>query len=127
MERVSGTALEAIAVVLLVTAGCDALGLHSASFLALVLGVPVVAWAGLTALAGVIDQDRGRLQVALAAILLAVVLFGAAVRSPAVAATGIPPAATVALVAAFLVLLLQSLAEAPKDVGAHGPLLSLDP
>ena len=43
MERTaSGTALEATAAILLVTAFCDALGLHSASFLLLVLGVPVV-------------------------------------------------------------------------------------
>lgn len=110
MERTaSGTALEATAAILLVTAICDALGLHSASFLFLVLGVPVVAYAGLAALARVIDLDRGRIQVALAASLLAIVLFGAAVRSPAVAATGLPPAATVALVAAFLVLLVQGL------------------
>jgi hypothetical protein len=136
MERAGGTALEAIAIILLVTAVCDALDLHSASFLLLVLGVPVVAYAGLAALARVVDSDTGRLQVALAATLLAVILFGAAVRSPAVAAPGVPPAATVALVAAFLVLLLQGLAalaegparpDAPEDVGADGPLLSLDP
>jgi hypothetical protein len=74
-----------------------------------VLGVPVVAYACLVALARLIDRDRGRVQVALAASLLAIVLFGAAVRSPAVAEPGIPPAATVALVAAFLVLLFQGL------------------
>ena len=90
MERTaSGTALEATAAILLVTAICDSLGLHSASFLFLVLGVPVVAYGGLSALAHVIDLNRGRIQVALAASLLAIVLFGAAVRSPAVAATGL--------------------------------------
>jgi hypothetical protein len=110
MERTAGgTALEATAAILLLTAVCDALGFHSISFLLFVLGVPVVAYACLAALARVIDRDRGRMQVALAAMLLAIVLFGAAVRSPAVAEPGIPPAATVALAAAFLVLLLQGL------------------
>jgi hypothetical protein len=111
MERTaSGTALESTAAILLATALCDALGLHSASFLLLVLGVPVAAYAGLASLARVIDRDRGRVHVGLSAALLAVMLFGAAVRSPAVAEPGVPPAATVALVAAFLVLLLQALA-----------------
>jgi hypothetical protein len=110
MERTaSGTALEATAAILLMTAVSDALGFHGASFLLLVLGVPVAAFAGLDALARLIDRDRGRVQVALAATLLAIVLFGAAVRSPAIAEPGIPPAATVALVAAFLVLLVQGL------------------
>jgi hypothetical protein len=110
MERTaSGIALETTAAILLVTVACDAFGLYSLSFLLLVLGVPLAAAAGLAALARVIDEDRGRVQVALAAALLAVVLFGAAVRSPAIAAPGVPPAATVALAAAFLVLLLHGL------------------
>jgi hypothetical protein len=105
MERTaSGIALETTAVILLITVACDAFGLYSLSFLLLVLGVPLAAAAGLAALARVIDEDRGRVQVALAAALLAV-----AVRSPAIAAPGVPPAATVALAAAFLVLLLHGL------------------
>jgi hypothetical protein len=137
MERTaSGGALEATAGILLATAASDALGLHSASFLLLVVGVPVAAYAGLAALSRVIDLDRGRLHVALAAALLVLVLLGAAVRSPAVATPEVPPAATVALAGAFAVLLLQCLAilaerparlEATEDVGADRPLLSLDP
>lgn len=111
MERsASGMALEATAVVLLTTAASDALGFHSASFLLAVIGVPVAAGAVLAALAHVIDRDRGRVQVGLSATLLAAMLFGAAARSPAVAEPVVPPAATVALVAAFLVLLVQALA-----------------
>lgn len=111
MERsASGMALEATAVVLLVTAASDALGFHSASFLLAVIGVAVAAGVVLAALAHVIDRDSGRMQVGLAATLLAVMLFGAAVRSPAVAEPVVPPAATVALVAGFVVLLLLAVA-----------------
>jgi hypothetical protein len=139
MERASsasGPAVEATAAILLVTAASDALGFRSASFLLLVLAVPVAAYGGLAALAHVIDLDRGRAHVVLAVALLAFVLFGAAVRSPAVAAPEVPPAATVALVAAFVVVLLQGLAalverpartEPAQDVGSNGPLFSFDP
>lgn len=132
----SGTALEATAALLLATAVADALGSQSVSLLLFVLAVPVAAVTGLAALARVIDDDEGRVAAVLAAVLLAVVLFGAAVRSPAIAEPGVPPAATVALVAAFVVLLAQALlalAERParsqvaEDVGGDGPLLPLDP
>jgi hypothetical protein len=117
MERTAGgIALETTGALLLTIAVCDALGFHSISFLLLVLGVAVAAGAGLAAFARVIDEDAGRIQASLAAALLAVMLFGAAVRSPAVAAAGVPPAATVALAAGFVVLLLQAvvvLAERP--------------
>jgi hypothetical protein len=110
MERTAGgIALEMTGALLLATAVCDAVGFHSVSFLLLVLCVAVAAAAGLAAFARVIDEDAGRIQASLAATLLAVVLFGAAVRSPAVAASGVPPAATVALAAAFVVLLLKAL------------------
>jgi hypothetical protein len=109
-------ALEVIAALLLATAVADGLGFHSVAFLLLVLTVPASAGAGLSALATVIDSGTGRLQTALAGVLLFVVLVGAAVRSPAAADPGVPPAATVALAAAFVVLLalaLLALAERP--------------
>jgi hypothetical protein len=110
MERTAGgIALETTGALLLTTAVCDALGFHSISFLLLVLCVAVAAGAGLAAFARVIDENAGRVQASLAAALLAVVLCGAVVRSPAVAASGVPLAATVALAAAFVVLLLQAL------------------
>lgn len=131
----SGTALEATAGILLVTTLTDALGFHSASFLFVILSVPVAAAALLAAIARVIDRDSGRLQVWLSACLLAVVLFGAAVRSPAIAEPAVPPAAALALAAAFLVLLLQALvalgeryarAESAEDVGGDRQLLPFD-
>lgn len=131
----SGTALEATAGILLVTALTDALGFHSASFLFVILSVPVAAVALLGAIARVIDRGSGRPQVWLSACLLAVVLFGAAVRSPAIAEPAVPPAAPVALAAAFLVLLLQALValgersartQPAEDVGGDRQLLSFD-
>lgn len=110
MERTaSGLALETTAGLLLLTALCDALGFQSASFLFLVLAVPAAAATCLATLAHVIDEDEGRVQASLAVALLAVVFLGAALRSPAVAEPGMPPAATVALAAAFVVLLVQAL------------------
>ncbi len=136
MERTaSGTALEAMAAVFVVAALCDALGFHSASFLFVILAVPLAAAAVLGAIARVIDRDVGRPQVWLSAGLLAVVLFGAAVRSPAVAEPAVPLAATAALAAAFLLLLLLALftlgersarAQTTKDVGGDRPLLPFD-
>lgn len=105
----AATALEATAVALLATAACDAFGFRSAAFLFLVLAVPAAAAAALVAYGRVVDQDEGRLQAVLAAVLLLTVLVGAAVRSPALADGDVPPLATVALAAAFVLFVAQAL------------------
>ena len=103
------TALEATAVALLATAACDALGLRSAAFLFLVLAIPATAAAALAAYGRVVDRDRGRVQATLATVLLLTVLVGTAVRSPALADGDVPPLATVALAAAFVLFVAQAL------------------
>ena len=109
-------AVELAGALLLVTALTDALGLAAASFYLLVLGVPVTAIAGLVCFARVVDAANGsdgdalgRLQAALATVLVVTIVAGAAIRGPAVAEGVIPPAATAALAAAFVVLVLQAL------------------
>jgi hypothetical protein len=109
-------AVELAGAILLGTAVSDALGLAAASFYLLVLGVPVTAIAGLVCFARVVDAVNGaggdalgRVQTALATLLVLLVVAGAAVRGPAVPEDVVPAAATAALAAAFAVLVLQAL------------------
>jgi hypothetical protein len=109
-------AVELAGALLLVTAVSDALGLAAVSFYLLVLGVPVTAIAGLVCFGRVVDTVNGsggdalgRLQTALATVLVVTIVAGAAVRGPAVPEDVVPPAATAALAAAFAVLVVQAL------------------
>jgi hypothetical protein len=114
MERgsaASAMAVELTAGLLFATAVSDALGFASISFLLLLVGVPVCATAGLVCLARRVEADRdplGTLQSALAGILLALFIVGAAARAP-MTAEGIPAVGSGALALAFLVLLCQAL------------------
>ena len=108
-------AVEVAGALLLATAVSDALGLAAVSFYLLVLGVPVTAIAALVLFARVVDTVNGaggdvlgRLQTALASVLVLAVVLGAAVRAPAVAQDAVPPAGTAALAVAFAVLVLQA-------------------
>ncbi|HET9214301.1 MAG TPA: hypothetical protein VFN93_06070 [Gaiellaceae bacterium] len=109
-------AVEVAGALLLATAVSDALGLAAVSFYLLVLGVPLTAIAGLVLFARVVDTVNGagadalgRLQTALASLLVVTVVLGAAARAPAVAEDTVPPAATAALALAFAILVVQAL------------------
>jgi hypothetical protein len=109
-------AVELAGALLLVTAVSDALGLAAVSFYLLVLGVPVTAIAGVVCFGRVVDAVNGsdgdalgRLQTALATVLVVTIVAGAAVRGPAVPEGVVPSAATAALAVAFAVLVLQAL------------------
>ena len=109
-------AVELAGALLLVTAVSDALGLAAVSFYLLVLAVPVTAIAGLVCFGRVVDTVNGsdgdalgRLQTALATVLVVTIVAGAAVRGPAVPEGVVPSAATAALAVAFAVLVLQAL------------------
>jgi len=109
-------AVELAGALLLVTAVSDGLGLAAVSFYLLVLGVPVTAIAGLVCFGRVVDavngsggDTLGRLQTALATVLVVTTVAGAAVRGPAVPEGVVPPAATAALAVAFAVLVLQAI------------------
>jgi hypothetical protein len=112
----SAMAVELAAMLILATAVSDALGLASVSFYLLVLGVPVIAAAGLICFARVVDAVNGgrmdalgRLQATLSALLVAAIVIGAAVREPFVAAGTIPPEASEVLAFCFALLVLQAL------------------
>jgi hypothetical protein len=112
----SAMAVELAGALLLATAVSDAFGFAGASFYLLVAGVPVTATAGLVCFARVVDavnggriDPLGRLQALLSALLVAVVVVGAAIREPAIGADDVPPAATAALGFGFGLLVLQAL------------------
>jgi hypothetical protein len=112
----SAMAVELAAALLLATAISDALGSAGASFYLLVAGVPLTAAAGLVCFAHVVDavnggrlDTLGRLQATLSALLVAVVVIGAAIREPAVGTGDVPPAATAILGFGLALLVLQAL------------------
>jgi hypothetical protein len=109
-------AVELAAGLLLATAVSDALGHPSFSFYLLVIGVPVTAVAGLVCFGRVVDAVNGgrpdvlgRLQAFLSALLVGVVVIGAAVREPAVAEGLVPREATGLLAFGFGLLVVQAL------------------
>lgn len=112
----SAMAVELAGALLLATAVSDAFGFAGASFYLLVAGVPVTATAGLVCFARVVDavnggqiDPLGRLQALLSALLVGVVVVGAAIREPAIGADDVPPEATAALGFGFVLLVLQAL------------------
>lgn len=112
----SAMAVELAGALLLATAVSDAFGFAGASFYLLVAGVPITATAGLVCFARVVDavnggriDPLGRLQALLSALLVAVVVVGAAIREPAVGTGDVPPQATAALGFGFGLLVLQAL------------------
>lgn len=85
----------------------DAAGRHSLAYYALVVAVPVVALAALSALGDVLDgtsaEPHDRAMAALTALALPFVLLGAAVRAPLLV-DGPPPAIGVTAVVCCLAL-----------------------
>jgi hypothetical protein len=111
----SAMAVELAGALLLATAVSDAFGFAGASFYLLVAGVPVTATAGLVCFARVVDavnggqiDPLGRLQALLSALLVGVVVVGAAIREPAIGTDNVPPEATAALGFGFGLLVLQA-------------------
>jgi len=109
-------AVELAGALLLAVAVSDALGHAAASFHLLVLGVPVMAAAGLVCFARVVDQASGgggdplgRLQAVLAGVLVLTIVIGAAIRAPVVPEDLVPGLASGALAVSFGVLILQAL------------------
>ena len=112
----SAMAVELAGALLLATAVSDAFGFAGASFYLLVAGVPVTATAGLVCFARVVDavnggqiDPLGRLQALLSALLVAVIVVGAAIREPAIGTDNVPAQATAALGFGFGLLVLQAL------------------
>jgi hypothetical protein len=112
----SAMAVELAGALLLATAVSDAFGFAGVSFYLLVAGVPITATAGLVCFARVVDavnggriDPLGRLQALLSALLIAVIVVGAAIREPAIGTGEVPPEAAAALGFGFGLLVLQAL------------------
>ena len=98
----------------------DAAGRHSLAYYALVVAVPVVAVAALSALGDVLDrtaaEPHDRVMAALTALALPLVLLGAAVRAPLVADVPPPAIGVTAVVACLAVFAAQALLVATSAV-----------
>ena len=126
--------------VLGVLALADQAGAGAALFYLFLVGIVVTVAAGLAGFGRLVDAAAGgsvpvlgRVQAVLSAALVALLVAGAASRSPAALALEAPGLASVAIVAGLVVLVVQLFAslvavgERDEDEGLHRRLLSLDP
>jgi hypothetical protein len=125
--------------VLAVLALADRAGVDGALFYFFLAGVVVTAAAGLAGFGRIVDATEGgavpllgRVQAALSAVLVALLVAGAASRSPAALALDAPGLASVAIVAGVVVLAVQvsaslvAVGERDEHERVHRRLLSLD-
>ena len=98
----------------------DAAGRHSLAYYALVVAVPLVALAALSALGDVLDgtaaQPHDRGMAVLTALALPCVLLGAAVRAPLVADVPPPAIGITAVVLCLALFAVQALVAATSAV-----------
>jgi hypothetical protein len=89
-------------------AAADGAGAHGVAFYALLLAVPAAAVAALEAFGHVLDGARDHLHALLWAVVLALVVVGAAVRAPAVTEGAVPALGRSALLACLAVFCVQA-------------------
>jgi hypothetical protein len=87
----------------------DGLGTHGLAFYVLLLAIPAAAAAGLDRFASALDGSGPRFPAVLAALVLALVVLGEAVRSPHLSDNVAPALASSTLGAAIALLALQAL------------------
>lgn len=89
-------------------AAADGAGVHGLAFYALLLAVPAAAVVALEELGQVLDGAGDQLRSLLWTLVLALVVVGAAVRAPAVTASGVPELARAALLACLGIFCVQA-------------------
>jgi hypothetical protein len=99
-----------------VAAAADGGGAHTLAFYALLLAVPAAAVAVLEAFGHVLDGAGDHLHALLWALVLALVVVGAAVRAPAVTEGAVPPLARSALLACLVVFCVQAVLAATTEL-----------
>jgi hypothetical protein len=105
------------AVLVAAAAVADSAGEPTLALYALLAAVPALSFAGLSALGELLDGDSDlarQLQALLAAVALALIVGGAAVRAPAVQDGDLPAFAGTALFACLVVLALEALVGAGR-------------
>jgi hypothetical protein len=92
-----------------VAAAADGAGAHGLAFYALLFAVPAAAITALEAFGAVLDGARDHLHALLWAIVLGLVVIGAAVRAPVVTEGAVPALARSALLACLAVFCVQAM------------------
>ena len=109
----------AIPVGLVIAAAADGAGAHGLAFYALLLAVPAAAVAALEAFGRVLDGAGEQLHALLWALVLALVVVGAAVRAPAATEGGVPALGHSALLACLAVFCVQAVVAATQEFRAR--------
>jgi hypothetical protein len=89
-------------------AAADGAGAHGVAFYALLLAVPAAAAAALDAFGHVLDGTADQFYAALWAVVLVLVVAGAAVRAPAVTEGAVPGLARSALLGCLAIFCVQA-------------------
>lgn len=97
-------------------AAADGAGAHRLAFYALLLAVPTVAVAALDAFGNVLDGAHDHLHALLWAVVLGLLVVGAAVRAPQLTEGSVPTLARSALLACLAVFCIQAVASAAAEL-----------
>jgi hypothetical protein len=103
------------AALVLVAAIADAVGSPELSFYALLAAVPIAAACGLAVFGDLLEEDGRIAQACLWALVLTLVVVGAATRSPALAEGGVPVVGATALTACLALLSLEGVLAAVAE------------
>jgi hypothetical protein len=102
-----------------VAAAADGAAAHTLAFYALLLAVPAAAVAALEAFGHVLDGAGDHLHALLWALVLALVVVGAAVRAPAVTEGAVPAVAHSALLGCLAVFCVQAMVALAEEFRAR--------
>jgi len=112
------------AALVVVAALSDASGSHELAFYALLAAVPAAAACGLSVFGELLDEPGRALQALVWAMVLTLVVLGAATRSPAVLEGAVPAVGATALAACLALLSLEGLLAARNEHRARRALPS---
>jgi cyanate permease len=107
------------AALVLVAAVADATSSPQLAFYALLAAVPAVAACGLSVFGAVLEQDGRMAQALVWALVLTLVVVGAATRSPALPEGGVPVIGATALTACLALLSFEGVLAAVAELRRH--------
>ena len=110
------------AALVLVAALADATGSPQLAFYALLAAVPAAAACGLSVFGELLEQDGRIVQAFVWALVLTLVVVGAATRSPALLEGGVPVVGGTALTACLALLSLEGILAAVGEFRRHARL-----
>ena len=101
-------------------AAADGAGAHGLAFYALLLAVPAAAVVALDELGELLEGKRDHVHALLWAIVLALIVVGAAARAPALAEGPVPPIGRVAVLACLTLFCVQAVLGLVFELGRRG-------